>query len=452
MTTKKLAIIGAGPGGYECAVRAAHAGLEVHIFDRIDHLGGTCLCEGCIPTKCFCHSAKIFHQIQEAKIYGIQTDLSNFSFAEVLARKSKIVQQMQLGVQTLLKTPGISFHDAFVRFALHDAHTLIYGDKSLTADFVFIATGALPKYLSIPGAHMPGILTSTEILQLPEIPTRLCIIGGGVIGLEFASIFNLFGSKVTVIEYCKEILPNFDKEVAKRLRTLLKRAGINFVLGAPVTAIHTCEETGELHISYEHRNAIHDLAVDKILMAIGRQPNLESLNLTEADIAFTRKGVTVDENMQTNQLGVYAVGDINGLCQLAHAATFQSFKALSHLLEKPSFFEREVIPSAIYTYPEAATVGYSEEKALLTEPDAVVHKAYYRANGRALTMGAESDGLIKIITDHHGHILGGHILGDQASELIHEISLVMSMKGTLSDLSHSIHAHPTLSELFSKLN
>lgn len=447
---KTLLIIGAGPGGYECAVRAAKAGLDVHIADRADHVGGTCLNEGCIPTKCLCHSAETLEAARAATALGIQADCSSFSLTQAMAHKDQVTASLQTGIHTLLSTPGITFHAAEARFAPNNPHKVYLGEEELQADYVFIATGSLPKFLPIPGAHTPGVLTSTELLQLTEVPARLCIIGGGVIGLEFASIFRSFGSEVTVIEYCKEILPNFDTDIAKRLRTSLKKRGITFITGAPVTAIHADEtRNGELHVSYEYRNAVKDLLADKVLMAVGRGPNLDSLNLVDAGIDFTPRGITVDAHFQTSQPGIYAVGDINGICQLAHAATFQSYHALAHILGEveQDTTPLDLIPAAVFTTPEAAMVGLTEEAARAAHSDIKVGKSYYRANGRALTMDAAGDGLVKLIATPTGELLGAHILGTHAAELIHELTLVIRLKGTVNDLRHTIHAHPTLSEL-----
>lgn len=445
---KSLLIIGAGPGGYECAVRAAKAGLDVHVVDRTTHLGGTCLNEGCIPTKCLCHTAEVIETAKQSASYGIRTDLTGFSLAAVIERKNGIVNQLQQGIKALMATPGITFHEGTAQFVPGNAHAVMVGDETITADYVIIATGSTSKFLPIPGAHTPGVVTSTELLNVEELPHRLCIIGGGVIGLEFAAIFNSFGSKVTVIEYCKEILPNFDRDIAKRLRTALKKKGIEFVTGAPVTAIHADETNGgELHVSYEFRSSVHDALADLVLMAVGRAANVSSLNLSDADINFTPRGISVDADMQTNVFGVYAVGDVNGLCQLAHAATFQSYRALSHILGEKDTTDLNLIPAAVFTTPEAAMVGLTEEQAKAQHPDTQVFKAFYRANGRALAMDAGSDGLVKIVALPDGTILGAHILGAHASELIHELAAVMAIHGKLDDIRHTVHAHPTLSEL-----
>lgn len=445
---KTLLIIGAGPGGYECAVQAAAAGLDVHVVDSADHLGGTCLGEGCIPTKCLCHTAEVIEHVRAAEAYGITTDLTGFNMSQAIQRKDQIVAQLRQGIQTLMQTPGITFHNGKARFVNGDAHTVAVGEETLKADYVIVATGSVPKFLPIPGAHTPGVLTSTEMLQLTEVPQRLCVIGGGVIGLEFASIFNTLGSQVTVIEYCKEILPNFDKDIAKRLRTALKKRGIEFITGAPVTAIHADEaQEGLLHVSYEHRSAVHDALADVVLMAVGRAANVDSLNLAEAGIDFTPRGITVNEHFETSVPGVYAVGDVNGRLQLAHAATFQSYHVLDHILERPNHTDLSLVPAAVFTQPEAAMVGLTEEQAKATCETTQVRKAFYRANGRALTMDAGADGYVKLLTTPDGSVLGAHIIGAHASELIHELTLLMSLGGTIDQLCHTVHAHPSLSEV-----
>ena len=447
-----LLIIGAGPGGYECAVKAAKAGLEVHVVDSASHLGGTCLSEGCIPTKCLCHTAELLSSLHAAPSNGIHAPLERFDLSAAIDRKDQVVSTLRSGIQALLKTPGITFHEGRAQFVPGDAHTVVVGDEKITADHVLIATGSVPRSLPIPGNDTPGVLTSTEMLQLREVPARLCVIVGGVNGLEFDAIINTFGSKVTVIEYCKEILPPFDSDVAKRLRTTLKKQGIEFVTGAPVTAIHADDtQGGELHVSYEHRGAVHDAVADVVLMAVGRAANVDSLNLAEAGIEFTPRGIVVDENFQTSVPGVYAVGDINGRLQLAHAATFQSYHALNHILGKPAETDLNLVPAAVFTHPEVAMVGLTEAQAKEQGEGITVRKGFYRANGRALSMDAGADGYLKVILSPEEKVLGAHILGAHASELIHEVALLMSTGEPLSTLLHTVHAHPSLSEILLQL-
>ena len=435
-----LLIIGAGPGGYEVAVAAAKRGLNVTVVEE-KHLGGTCLNEGCIPTKCLCHTAE---QLDSVREMGLPAPENFFSAA--YERKNQVVSQLQSGIAALMKTPGITFVEGRANFGA-DAHTIIVEgaeSQEITAKNVMIATGSVTKFLPIEGAHLPGVLTSTEMLRLDELPQRLCVIGGGVIGLEFASIFHSFGSEVTVVEFCKEILPPFDKDIAKRLRMSLKKRGITFKTGCGVQKI--TQENDGLAVHFEEKGTLVNVVADKVLMAVGRGANLESMDFARVDIETSRRGIVVDDNMQTNVAGVYAVGDINGLCQLAHAATFQAYKALDAICGQTTKINLDIIPSAVFTTPEAAMVGKTEENLTENGVNYTAHKAFYRACGKALAMG-QDEGLVKLLADEDGHVLGAHILGAHASDLIHEVTLLMQKNGTIDDLKNMVHAHPSLAEI-----
>ncbi len=426
-----IIIIGAGPGGYEVAVRAAKAGKQVVVFEA-KAVGGTCLNVGCIPTKCLCHSTDgaPFSDVQEA-------------LATAMVHKAEVVSSLSSGIHGLMKTPGITLVESKAHFI--DAHTVAAEDGTVyTAPNVIIATGSVPKILPIDGAHLPGVLTSDELLSIDHVPARLAIIGGGVIGLEFASIFRKFGSEVTVIEFCKEVLPNFDRDTAKRLRTALKKQGIAFKTSAAVKAIR--EDGGALAVDFEEKGKTDTTQADTVLMATGRVANVSALNLADIGVTFTPRGITVDENMQTNVEGIYAVGDVNGLCQLAHAATFQSFHALNHILGRTDGIRFDVIPAAVFTVPEVAMVGRTEEQCEAEGIDYAVHKSFFRANGKALSMD-ESEGIVKILTDKDDKVIGCHILGAHASDLIHEVAVLMNFDGTIHQLADCIHAHPSLSEI-----
>ena len=467
-----LIIIGAGPGGYETAVKAAKAGLKTVIIEK-EALGGTCLNAGCIPTKCLCHSAEVHDEVLAAGYADAAIDI-----AALVARKDSVVEKLRQGVAMLMKTPGITLVQGDARFI--DAHTVAVRkadgeEEQFTAPNVIIATGSVTKFLPIPGAHAKGVITSTEALNLTTLPKRLCIIGGGVIGMEFASIFRSFGVEVEVVEFMKEILPAFDRDIAKRLRTSLKKRGIGFHVGAAAKAI--CE--GEpMRVEYEEKGKLQSLECDLVLMAVGRGANLESINLDDIGVAYTRRGITVDQDMQTNVPGVYAIGDVNGLCLLAHAATFQGYCALHHILSNPSLrallartegsnssnrceaasqtaasaasnpyhAALTVIPAAVFTTPEVAMVGQTEEQLTEAGTEYKVLKSFYRANGKALSMDAD-DGLVKILVAPDGTILGAHILGAHASDLIHEVAVVMRRGGTIRDFALTVHAHPSLSEI-----
>lgn len=454
-----LIIIGAGPGGYETAVRAAKAGLQVVIIEK-EHLGGTCLNAGCIPTKCLCHSAEGLPPAPSQE----RGENSSAYLEEAIARKNEVVGKLKAGVAQLMKTPGITLVEGEARFL--DSHTVAVNtmDNEFSAPNIIIATGSQTKFLPIPGAHAEGVVTSTEMLNLTTLPQRLCIIGGGVIGLEFASIFQSLGSQVTVIEFCKEILPNFDRDLAKRLRTSLKKRGIEFHTSAaakeirplPASPCREGEDTipplngevrGRLQVDFEEKGKLQSVEADLVLMAVGRAANLQSLNLADVGIETTPRGIVVDDHMQTNVPGIYAIGDVNGLIQLAHAASAQGKIALDHILNSScGGWEGAVIPSAVFTVPEAAMVGQTEEQLTEAGVDYQTHKALYRANGKALAMDAE-DGIVKILTNGDGRILGCHILGAHASDLIHEVTMAMRLGASIHDLADTVHAHPSLSEI-----
>ena len=445
-----LIIIGAGPGGYETAVLAAKEGLATVIIEA-DKVGGTCLNAGCIPTKCFCKNAEVMQNMKDAEIYGI-TATYNLDFAKVVERKEKVVKALNEGIEGLLKHPNITRVQGRAMFA--DKSTIrvenasnILGEPIETeykAKSIIIATGSVTKFLPIPGAHLPKVLTSTEMLNLTSIPKRLCIIGGGVIGLEFASIFNAFGSDVTVVEYCKEILPAFDSDIAKRLKLALKSKGIKLINGAAVSSIR--EEGNDYIVSYESKNKTTDIETDIVLMAVGRAANLDSINLSDIDIATNRGGVCVDENMQTNIANVYAIGDINGKCQLAHAASYQGRRALNHILGKTDNIRLDVVPAAVFTSPEASTVGLTEAACNSNGVPCFSHKAFFRSNGKALSMN-EPEGMVKIITDEKGKLLGCHIFGAHAADIVQEVTALICKDGTIDELYNIIHAHPTLGEV-----
>ncbi len=441
MQTTDLIIIGAGPGGYDTAVYAAKKGLKVTLIEE-KHLGGTCLNEGCIPTKCLAHSAEILNRMRHSADSGITCEGITFGLPKAIERKNTVVSQLTAGIEMLMKTPGITLvrgHAAFV-----NSNTVAVDGEEYQAANIIIATGSKTKFLPIEGKDLKGVVTSREVLDLTKVPARLAVIGGGVIGLELAAIFNTFGSAVTVIEYCKEVLPNIDKDMAKRLRASLKKQGITFLTGCGVQRI--TENAGtSLAVAYDNKGKTEETVADLVLMAVGRTANFDGLNIEAAGVEHTPKGITVDENMRTNIAGIYAAGDVNGRCQLAHAATFQGRRAVNHILGKTDDIDLSLVPAVVFTTPQLATVGLREEDFTETKP--VVHKAFYRANGRALTMGAE-DGYMKLIADADGHILGVHILGESAAELIHEATVLMKHGVTTAQLSDIIHAHPTLSELY----
>ena len=361
----KIIIIGAGPGGYETALLAAKRGVEVVLIES-GPVGGTCLNEGCIPTKAFCKNADVLDGLREAEAFGVTGLSYGFDFNAVTARKNAVVEQLRGGVEGLLGHKNITLVRGKASFK--DLHTVVVDNDEYTADYIIIATGSVSASLPIPGADLPGILTSKEILDLQEVPKRLCVIGGGVIGLEFASIFKSFGSEVTVLEYFKDILPRFDSDLSKRLKQSLGKRGIEICTQAQVTGVEIlrcaqddsvgAQDDSEVYrVTYTRKGKEEVVEADKVLMAVGRKANVASLNLADVGIEFTPKGIVVDEKtMQTNIPHIYAVGDINGKMMLAHAATFQGIVALDHIMGVENEIDLSVMPAAVFTFPASSTL------------------------------------------------------------------------------------------------
>ena len=445
----KLIIIGAGPGGYETALLAAKRGVEVTLIEA-GPIGGTCLNEGCIPTKAFCKNAEVLDGLREAEAFGVTGLSYGFDFSAVTARKNAVVEQLRGGVEGLLGHKNLTLVRGKASFK--DEHTVLVESTEsddveateYSADYIIIATGSVSASLPIPGADLPGILTSREILDIQDIPQRLCVIGGGVIGLEFASIFKSFGSEVTVLEYFKEILPRFDSDLSKRLKQSLGKRGIEICTQAQVTGI--VEQDGCYKVTYARKDKEETVEADKVLMAVGRKANVASLNLSDVGIEFTQKGIVVDDKtMQTNIPHIYAVGDINGKMMLAHAATFQGIVALDHIMGIENEIDLSVMPAAVFTSPEAASVGMTEEDCKAAGIPVKCLKSFFRANGKAVTMG-ETDGFCKLIVSDD-RILGCHLYGPHASDIVQEACALITRKATIKDFESIIHTHPTLTEV-----
>ena len=460
----KIIIIGAGPGGYETALLAAKRGVEVVLIESA-HVGGTCLNEGCIPTKTFCKNAEVLDSLREGETFGL-TDLTyGFDFSKVIDRKNAVVEQLRGGVEGLLNNKLITLVRGKASFK--DAHTVtvtpgatpVTIEKSVeySADHIIIATGSVSSSLPIPGADLPGILTSREILDIEKVPSSLCVIGGGVIGLEFASIFRSFGCEVTVLEYCKDILPRFDTDLAKRLKQSLSKRGISVETQAQVTSITECDADAYT-VSYTRKGKEETVTAEKVLMAVGRRANVASLNLDDIGLEYTQRGIVTDERtMQTNIPHIYAVGDINGRMMLAHAATFQGIVALDHIMGVENQIDLSVMPAAVFTSPEAASVGLTEDECKERGIPVKCLKSFFRANGKAVTMG-ETDGFCKVVVAAEpkegaqspyqpGRVLGCHLYGPHSSDIVQEACAMISRKATLEEFQSVIHTHPTLTEV-----
>ncbi|MBQ3700454.1 MAG: NAD(P)/FAD-dependent oxidoreductase [Prevotella sp.] len=408
MNKTDLIIIGAGPGGYRAAEYAARQGLHVTIFEEGD-VGGTCLIRGCIPTKTYVHSA---------------------TFAEAVERQQQVVSQLRSGVESILSHPNITL----IRERAVFGQTPLL-QESLGKVPIIIATGSRAKLPPIADIADPRVVTSTELLQLTTLPRRLCIIGAGVIGMEFASVFQRFGSEVTVIETLKECLPMVDSDIAKRLRKLLEKRGIRFRMK---TAVQT----------------LADIDADTILIATGRQPNTDTLNLQAAGITTDSRGfLPVDDNFMiansqqlTANSRAYAIGDVNGRQLLAHAAEMQAVRAVNHILGRTDGIRFDIMPAAIFTEPEAACVGPHEDQLKEQGVEYLCRKAFWRANGKALAMN-ETEGMLKLFSDAQDRILGCHAYGAHAADIIQEVSVLMCRDTTVNQLADMVHIHPTLGEI-----
>lgn len=435
MTTQAdLIIIGGGPGGYEIAAAEAARGQKVVLIEK-DRLGGTCLNRGCIPTKCLCASADAAMTVASAAAFGVNVDGVSLDYGRAVERMRGIVDALRDDVTALTSGCEVVHAEATV-----NADGTVSADgRVYAADKVIIATGSKAARLPVPGAELA--MTSDEILTMETLPVSLCVIGGGVIGLEFASIMSAFGVEVTVIEYCKEILPPFDREVAKRLRTLLSRRGIKFVTGAAVTAIAKNGD-GAFTVTYQGKKGDTDMTAAAVLMAVGRRPVVPA-GLADAGIETDRRGfIVTDDNMATTRKGFYAVGDCNGRLMLAHAAAAQARLATGHAVDL------RYIPSAVFTAPEAAMVGLTAEQCDETGIAYASAKAMFAGNGKARAMG-QGDGIVKILYDPETHVLlGCHIVGPHAADLITEAVTAMHTGLTAEAIAHTlVHGHPTLSEV-----
>lgn len=407
-----IIIIGGGPAGYTAAGYAAKHGLSVVIIEEL-HAGGTCLNSGCIPTKCYAHHAELIRS-------GAPVD-----FTAIFNHKNEVVAQLRQGVETLLAQPGITFINGHAQFT--DNHTVVVGDEAYNAPSILIATGSKPKMPPISGINSPRVLNSTTLLDLPYVPESLSIVGAGVIGMELASAFSQFGSHVHVYEFLKECLPTIDRDIAKRVRKSLEKRGVEFSMKYSV-------------------ESIDQLDGDKVLVATGRMANIDGLNLENTSIKTSKKGIETDDNFQTSVQGVYAVGDVNGKVQLAHAAEAQARRAVNHILGISDNIDFNIMPSAVFTYPEAASVGLNDDECKAQGIECKTRKALYRANGRAVAMD-ETEGLLKLVAGADGRILGCHVYGADAAFIVQEVAALMQMKATVADLADTIHIHPTLSEV-----
>ncbi len=440
--TYDLIIIGGGPGGYEVAAEQARLGRRVALIEK-EALGGTCLNRGCIPTKCLCASADKILSAQSAADFGVEIPSFTLNFGKATERMRRVMDTLRSGIEALLKDVDVVRGEARLVPGGPDGCPVAVqvGDQVLQGKKVIIATGSRPAFLPVPGAEL--CLDSDRVLALEELPCSMVIIGGGVIGMEFASVMSAFGVQVTVIEYCKEILPPFDAETAKRLRMMLGRRGIKILTGASAKEIIRNAD-GSLSVVFTGKKGEDSVEANAVVMAVGRRPVVPE-GCKEVGIDLTERGyIRVDGTMQTSVPWVYAVGDVNGLCMLAHAASAQARVAVGEEVDL------SIIPSAVFTHPEAAMVGATEETLKASGVAYASTKSLFGANGKALAMG-EGEGFVKVLYDPVSRkILGLHVLGPHASDIVAEGAALMFSGVTVDQTATAlVHCHPTLSEALS---
>ena len=421
-----IIIIGSGPGGYRTAGYALHQGKQVVIIEKAE-AGGTCLNSGCIPTKCLAHDA--------------EANASDFPAAA--ERKRNVMNQLRQGIEQLLSAPGITLVRGEATFK--DARTVTVDGIDYEADDIIIATGSSSKMPPVEGIDNPRVITSTEALNFQTLPAEIVIIGAGVIGMEFASILSRFGAKVSVIEYLKECLPVIDKDIAKRVRKQIEKLqGVTFYMDSAVKAINDNEV---VFVSNKNGKETRlECPGCPVLIATGRKPNIEGLNLEAAGVEYSPKGITVNDNMLTSVPHIYAIGDVTGRQMLAHAATFMGFRAVNAIVGKADKIRFDIMPSAIFTYPEAAAVGLTEDQCKQQGIECRALKGYYRANGKALAID-EPEGMVKLIAGADGRILGCTSYGAHSADIVQEVTAYMNCNATVADIAYSVHIHPTLSEI-----
>lgn len=450
MDAKSVIVIGGGPGGYVAAIRAAQLGASVTVIEK-QYLGGTCLNVGCIPTKCLLHSAGLLDEFrrQGAEI-GLQADNLRVNFPQVIAHKNKISKQLTMGVEGLLKMNRIQKIDGEAAFTAPRMLEVVRSDggrETMTADAIIVAAGSVNAVPPISGIReTPGCIDSTGALSLETLPESMVVIGGGVIGLELACAYAAFGTKITVVEAADHMLPMLDEDLTKIGIQHMKRMGVEFHLKTPVQSVEPCAAGVRVVCRNEHGETV-GFEAEKVLAAVGRRANTDSLNLESGGLAHDRGRIIVNDRMETNVDGVYAAGDcVFGYAQLAHTASAMGETAAENIMGGNAHYEEKTNPTCIFIEPEAASVGLTQKEAQSQGINCKIGRFPLMANGKALVLNG-GEGLVKIVADAEtGAVLGVHIIGPRATDLICEGAMAIRMNASLEDLAATIHAHPTVGE------
>lgn len=439
-----LAIIGAGPGGYVAAQRAAAQGLKTVLFEERE-LGGVCLNEGCIPTKTLLYSAKLYESASGSEKYGVSVEGASLDFSKVMARKDKVTKKLTGAIRVSLRNLGVEVVKGRARIlgGSDGDFRLEAAGQEYNAGKILLCTGSSTFIPPIPGLELGGpVITSREALSLDKVPQGLVIIGGGVIGMEFASFFNSIGTRVTVIEMLPEILGALDDEISAMLRAAYSAKGIVFHLGCKVSAVE-----GNTVVFLSPEGEEQRVSAEKILVSVGRRANTEGLGLETVGVEVSR-GVKTDAHMRTNVPGIYAAGDVNGVSMLAHTASREGEVAVNHILGIPDEMSYKAVPGVVYTNPEVAGVGLTESAALKAGLDIKVLKLPMAYSGRWVAENERGSGLCKLVCDKtSGEVLGVHMMGNPVSEIISAACLAVERGMSAEDLRRTIFPHPSVSEI-----
>ncbi|MDP3039382.1 MAG: dihydrolipoyl dehydrogenase [Deltaproteobacteria bacterium] len=442
MGATQVVVIGGGVAGYPAALRAARLGAEVTLVEK-DKIGGVCLNKGCIPTKVFLHTASIFKDFKRAPIFGISAQNVEIDFNGLITRKKAVVERLTKGVDSLLKNKKVKVIHGTASFIDSKKVRIQETEEVLSGDKFILAMGSTPSQLSIPGSEKVPLLTSDDLLEIKSLPQSLIIIGGGYIGVEFGQFFNRMGTKVAIIEMMDQLIPTEDQEISQGLRNVLEKEGINIFTEARVQKIK--EEELEKTVVFSTPTGEKELKSEMIAQTVGRKPYTEGMGLEKIGLGVEKGRIVVNEKMETNIPHIYAAGDVIGGIMLAHVAMAEGEGAARNALGIPSSISNSAVPRCIYTSPEVACVGLTEKQAL-KKGEVQVSRFPFRAVGKA-TLMEETEGMVKIVAGKkYGEILGVHIIGPHATDLIAEAVLAIEMEVTVEELAHTIHPHPTLSE------
>ena len=443
-----VAVIGGGPGGYVAAIRAAQLGLKACVIER-DALGGVCLNWGCIPSKALLKNAEILSYIHRAEQFGLRFDNFSADYSVAVGRSRQVVDRMTRGIGFLLRKNNVEHIAGTARLTSANSIDVVGADgqsSQVRTRNIIVATGARPR--SIPPLPVDGqrIITSREAIVAEDVPASIAIVGGGAIGVEFAYVYRMYGSSVTIIELLPRLVPNEDEEISQQLERAFGREGIELKTGAGVTAAQA--DASGVTLTIEKDGSTETARFDKVLVAIGVQPNTEDLGLEALGVATDRGYITVDDQMATNVAGVYAVGDVTGKLALAHVASAQGVTAVESIAgEETQPLDYSLMPRATYCHPQVASMGLTEAQAREQGYEVKIGRFNVQASGKAVAMG-ENDGLVKLVIDaKYGELLGGHMCGPEVTELLGELSMTKLLEGTTLELGWAVHAHPTIAEM-----